>query len=67
MVINNNLKLGFAVGAAQMLGAAACRELYEIYKAVDPLYGVRVKLREAKNQKRFEHIMSQTNLKMDLG
>lgn len=68
MIIKPNVKLliGFGVGLTQALGLSTGMEMYKIFKAIDPLYETRVKLAESKNKKRFDHIMSQTDLKADL-
>ena len=68
MIIKPNPKLiiGFGAGLAQALGLSTGLEMYRMFKAIDPLYETRVKLAESKNKKRFDHIMSQTDLKADL-
>lgn len=67
MLKNNLLKygVGLTMGLAQALGFGAGMEIVKIFQAADPLYEVRMKVKQDANKRRFEHIMAQTDLKSE--
>lgn len=67
MLNKNKIVINFVAGLVSSIGMAVGREGYKVFEAVDPLYDLRVKLSENKRKRQFDYIMSQTNLKGDLG
>lgn len=62
-----NLRLGnkeaFIVGALSALGQVMVSEVYRTYVDIDPLAGLRSKMKVKKRKQLFNNIMKQTNLK----
>lgn len=52
----------FLLGAIGALGSITMHEGYRVYKTCDPIVKA---IKEKKSKERFDHIMSQTNLKKD--
>ena len=67
MVINKRLVCSFATGFLTSVGMGVGHQLCEVVEAFDPLYGVKRKISEAQSKKRFEHIITQIDLKAELG
>ena len=59
-------KEAFMTGLMMEVGAVVVKEMYDIYKDIDPLKDVRQKMKAKRRKKEFDHIMAQTNLKGDL-
>ena len=53
----------FLLGAIGALGTVVIQESYRMYKSVDPVSKI---LEERKRKKRFDSIISQTDLREDL-
>ena len=64
--VNPKLIISFGAGLLQGVGLGVGKEMYKMFQAADPFYETRLKISEQTNKKRFEHIMSQTDLKVDL-
>lgn len=65
-----NLRLGskeaFIAGMLSAAGQCLVSEVYRTYVDIDPLAGMRRKIKVRKRKKEFDKLMAQTNLKEEL-
>ena len=65
-----NLRLGskeaFIAGMLSAAGQCLVSEVYRTYVDLDPMSGVRARMKVKKRKKEFDKIMAQTNLKEEL-